>query len=399
MSSYRRDYDGARETYGRSLCDHDVYRPSRSRFTPPRDNYYNRRPTDEFDYRRPTLYSYNHNPEAGPRNLNAVAYRERDRVRHRPDAEQHTSPYAFQAFLPPVRSRANSRPERLTYDQDSSTLRQLQKSLAQPSQKLPDGPFELSASRTSPAKSQSWFVQSTPKEPSTRGELLTTVSASPKVDEGAQAIAMSADEVFASEIAAQRIILADREKVVEAEKWKRLAEQRTERGKATTEQKAEKRKRIAEREAEMEVQRVASRKAKMEAHRLAEEKAKMEREILVEQRAKMELQREMEKLSLTQQRAKMKFQREAERQHHMRRQEKLLEQIYAEHKIDVVKMGTPSGGAMYAPWDSTLGSILDEQKEEVLAREGIYFWLEAGTRMSVTEDCESLEIKEVNMSG
>ncbi|MCJ1403294.1 hypothetical protein MMC11_006517 [Xylographa trunciseda] len=234
------------------------------------------------------------------------------------------------------------------------------------------------------------------------------------VSEGSQATAKSVDELFAGEIAAQRTILADRRKVVEAEKWKRLREQRAKTQKPpmqchvkrrqspakqesesttnTAQLEAERTKSVAERETDLEVQRLAKRRAEIEVQRLAEERAKIERQILVERRTYTQ--------NLAEQRAKMERQRQTERQHNMRQQEKLLEQIYAGHNIDVVKVETPSGGSMYAPWDSSMGDILAEQKVEELAQEGIHFWLEAGTRVSVAEHHESLKIpEEATMSG
>ncbi|MCJ1376939.1 hypothetical protein MMC17_000029 [Xylographa soralifera] len=313
--------------------------------------------------------------------------------------DSHVTPMS--PFSPGIRYR----PKRQAYDRNSPALRHLQNSLMQPFQRLLEGPVEIAASRTPPAESQPRFIQSTPKVSSSRNELLAAGASSAKVIEGYQPTAMSVDDVFASEIAAQRKTRADRQKVVEAEKWERLREQRAAKMEALTKQEAERTKRIAEREAELEVQRLAKSNAEMEVQQpMDDEKAKTEKQIIVKQVSKETNQHRREKYNLAVQRGKtnkrLRAKQEAERQRNMRAQEKSLEQIYAEHNIDVIKIGTRSGGAMYAPWDSTLGDILDEQKREELDRKGIYFWLEAGTAVSVPPERESLEtIEDVNMSG
>ncbi|MCJ1431328.1 hypothetical protein MMC27_000679 [Xylographa pallens] len=296
---------------------------------------------------------------------------------------------------------ASYRPERLAYDQ-----RQLQNSLVQPFQRLLERPVVC---RTRPAESQSWFAESRPRASSTRNELLTAGSSSGKVVDGYRPTAMPVDDVFASEIAAQRKTLADRQAIVDAEKWKRLREQRVARNESLAVHKAERMKRIAEEEAErkrvvaeQEIERTtqfAEREVDMEMQWLAEEKAKMERQVLVEKNPENREQHYTKRHNLGGQRVRMNPQREAERHRNMHVQEKLLEQVYKEHNIDVVKLETCSGGAMYAPWDSNLGDILDEQKQEELDRKGIYFWLEVGTAISVPQNRENLEtIEDTTMS-
>ena len=288
--------------------------------------------------------------------------------------------------------------DRLEYNHNSPALRQLQNSLVQPLQRILDGPVKIAASRTLPAESQSWSNQSTTKGSSTQIELLTAGSSSAKVFEGYQPTVMSVDDAFASEIAAQRKILADRQKMVEAERLKRHWEKRVAE-EALAVQKAERVKRVAEQEAERTNQ-TAEREVKMEMSRLAEEKAKLQRQLLAELGPEKSEQHHRKLHNLGEQRVKMHLQCEAERHHNMRAQEKLLEQVYNEHNIDVVKVGTPSGGAMYAPWDSIVGDILEEQKREELHQKGIYFWLEAGIAVSVLQNHETLEtLEDVTVSG
>ncbi|MCJ1417646.1 hypothetical protein MMC32_003990 [Xylographa parallela] len=302
---------------------------------------------------------------------------------------------------------ASYRPEPLECDHTALVLRQRQNALVQPFQRLLERPVVFG---TRPAESQSWFAQSIPRASSTRNELLTAGSSSGKVVNGYQPTAMSVDDVFASEIAAQRRTLADRQAIVDAEKWKRLREQRVARKESLAVQKAERTKRIAEEEAgrkrlvtEQEIERmtrIAEQDVDMEVQRLAQERAKMERQVLVEHGPKVREQHHRKQHNFGGQRVQMDLQREAERHRNMRAQEKLLEQVYKEHNIDVIKLETSSGGAMYAPWDSILGDILDEQKQEELDRKGIYFWFEAGTAISVPQDQESLEtMEDTIMSG
>ena len=208
------------------------------------------------------------------------------------------------------------------------------------------------------SESPSWFAQSKASQSFTGNGLSTTITEPTKLFDVEKSNDKSMDEVFAGEIAAQRMSIAQQQKEM-----------------------TEKRTSLAKQKAEIRNHHFAEVKATMGTQNLAEEKPEMERYSLVGQRANMEMQHE------------------AERQHNMRHQETLLEQIYAENKVDVIKIGTSSGGVIYAPWDSNLGDILNKQKEEELAGEGIYFWLEAGTEVSVEHKDESLqEINEITMS-
>ncbi|MCJ1281601.1 hypothetical protein MMC26_000921 [Xylographa opegraphella] len=328
---------------------------------------------------------------------------------------------SYAVSMSPFSSGPNYKPERLLYDHNAPGLRQLQNSLVQPFQRLLGDPINIAESRKPPTQSQNWFAESVPTVSSARNESTTAGSSYANLAPGYQPTAMPVDEVFASEIAAQRKTVADSRKIAEAAKWKRLREQRVARNEALAVQKAERAKWIAEEEAsrkrhiaepeaqrlkktaEQEAQRMkqtSEREVEMENQRLAEEKAKSESQVLVEQGPDIGEQNHEKRRIPRQQRVKTNLQHEADRHHNMRAQEKLLEQVYKEHNIDVVKVETRSGGAMYAPWDSNVGDILDQQKQEELDRKGLYFWLEAGTAVSVSQNNDSLETTEdVTMSG
>ncbi|MCJ1295819.1 chromatin assembly factor-I (CAF-I) p90 subunit [Xylographa carneopallida] len=313
----------------------------------------------------------------------------------------------------------------MAWDQNSPGLRQLQNSLISHFQRLLESPAAIAAREVRPAQSPSAVTESMPKAPSIRSGLLTAGSSSSKFVEGYHLIAVPVDDAFASEIAAQRKIRADRHELAEAENRKRLGEQRVareealvvqraERTKLNAEKEAEKKRKVADQEAEKKRQVVeqeserlkliAERDVKTKMGQRADDEATTEKQALVEQATEAAKQQRMEMLILAIERGKtekrLEAERKAERQQYMRIQEKLVEQFYAEHKVDVVKIGTSSGGAMYVPWDSIVGDILDEHKQEELDRKGIYFWLEAGTATSVAQERQSLQtVEDVAMSG